>query len=187
MKRMRRITAGRGSVNRSERTTRSKSASTISAFPSMTSRSARRSGTIVNGSNEAFSARQPTIKHSSWANPPTIYRWYSTTTRMTRLCCNCSEGNSGEKPRVWCTPIATISSCRPLPFCPLKLALSGSLRGLLAVPRSARPTCHPPAPGRPSRAQSSMQLCAEEPASASHSGLPEPRWQFPCTLSESGA
>jgi hypothetical protein len=42
----------------------------ISAFPSMTNRNARRSGTIVNGSNEAFSARQPTIKHSSLANPP---------------------------------------------------------------------------------------------------------------------
>jgi hypothetical protein len=70
MKRMSRITAGRGSVNLSDRTTRSESASTISAFPSITSRNARRSGTIVNGSNEAFSARQPTIKHSSWANPP---------------------------------------------------------------------------------------------------------------------
>src|SRR4029078_8425673 len=59
--------------------------STISAFPSMTSRKARRSGTIVNGSNEAFSARQPTIKHSSRANPPkyttgttpTAYVWLS--------------------------------------------------------------------------------------------------------------
>src|SRR5215218_1337191 len=63
MKRVRRITAGRGSVSRSERTTLSGSASTTSAFPSMTNRNARLSGTIVSGSNEALSARQPTIKH----------------------------------------------------------------------------------------------------------------------------
>jgi hypothetical protein len=31
----------------------------------MTNRNARLSGTIVSGSNEAFSARQPTIKHAS--------------------------------------------------------------------------------------------------------------------------
>ena len=60
-----RITAGRGMVSRSDRTTRSGSASTISALPSMTSRSARRMGTMVSGSNDAFSARQPTITHTS--------------------------------------------------------------------------------------------------------------------------
>src|SRR5216683_7334247 len=65
MKRVRRMTAGRGSVSRSERTTRSASASIISAFPSITNLRARLIGTIVRGSNDAFSARQPTIKHSS--------------------------------------------------------------------------------------------------------------------------
>src|SRR4051812_31057565 len=54
-----RMTAGRGRVSRSERTTRSVSASTISALPSMTRRSARRIGTIVSGSYDAFNARQP--------------------------------------------------------------------------------------------------------------------------------
>src|SRR5437868_12691066 len=82
MNRISRITAGRGSVNFSERTTRSESASTISAFPSITSRRARRSGTIVKGSNEAFSARQPTIKHSSWANPP---KYTTDTTPRSRI------------------------------------------------------------------------------------------------------
>src|SRR5215831_2997557 len=56
---VRRITAGLGIVRRSDRTTRSESASTISALPSITSRSARRIGTIVSGSYEAFRARQP--------------------------------------------------------------------------------------------------------------------------------
>src|ERR1700716_4766069 len=70
MKRVGRVTTGRGGGHLSDRTTRSASASTISAFPSITSRKARRSGTIVRGSNEAFSARQPTIKHSSRGNPP---------------------------------------------------------------------------------------------------------------------
>src|SRR5215213_4536333 len=51
--------AGFGSVRRSLRTT-SASASTISALPSITSRSARRTGTIVNGSNEAFNAKHRT-------------------------------------------------------------------------------------------------------------------------------
>jgi hypothetical protein len=37
------------------------SASTISALPSMTSRRARLTGTMVNGSKDAFSARQRTI------------------------------------------------------------------------------------------------------------------------------
>src|SRR6185503_11928090 len=37
---------------------------TISALPSMTRRSARRMGTIVSGSNDAFSARQPRITRS---------------------------------------------------------------------------------------------------------------------------
>src|SRR5580704_8226187 len=60
-----RMTAGRGTVNRSERTTRSWSASTISALPSIRSRSARRIGTIVSGSYDALSARQPTITYSS--------------------------------------------------------------------------------------------------------------------------
>src|SRR5213593_175445 len=54
------ITAGRGSVKRSERTTLSWSASTISALPSITRRSALRIGTMVNGSKDAFRARQPT-------------------------------------------------------------------------------------------------------------------------------
>src|SRR6185295_16187123 len=36
-----------------------------SALPSMTRRKARRSGTIVSGSYEAFSARQPTTKDTS--------------------------------------------------------------------------------------------------------------------------
>src|ERR1051325_3860606 len=85
MKRVRRMTAGRGSVSFSERTTRSESASTISAFPSMTSRRARRSGTIVSGSNEAFSARQPTIKHSSWANPPKYTTGTTPTSYVGRL------------------------------------------------------------------------------------------------------
>src|SRR5258707_14008429 len=64
-----RMTAGRGMVSRSERTTRSDSDSTISAFPSMTSRSARRMGTMVRGSNEAFNARHPTITKV----PPALY------------------------------------------------------------------------------------------------------------------
>ena len=56
---VRRITAGLGIVRRSDRTTRSESDSTISALPSITSRSARRIGTIVSGSYDAFRARQP--------------------------------------------------------------------------------------------------------------------------------
>src|SRR5580765_1237655 len=51
------MTAGRGTAIRSE-WTGVPSASTTSALPSMTSRSARRTGTIVSGSNEAFRARQ---------------------------------------------------------------------------------------------------------------------------------
>src|SRR5690348_14283461 len=62
---VRRMTAGRGITRRSERTTRSCSASTISALPSMTSRSARRMGTMVRGSNDAFRARQPRITYAS--------------------------------------------------------------------------------------------------------------------------
>src|SRR5690242_13312760 len=62
---VRRMTAGRGMTSRSERTTRSCSASTISALPSMTSRSARRMGTMVRGSNDAFRARQPRITYAS--------------------------------------------------------------------------------------------------------------------------
>src|SRR6185503_12148884 len=54
-----RMTAGRGIVSRSDRTTRSVSVSTISALPSITRRSARRIGTIVSGSYDAFNARQP--------------------------------------------------------------------------------------------------------------------------------
>src|SRR5262249_11852563 len=50
-----------GSVRRSERTTLPESASTISALPSSTSRSARRMGTMVRGSKLALSAKQPTI------------------------------------------------------------------------------------------------------------------------------
>src|ERR1700689_5026748 len=61
-----RMTTGRGSVNRSDRTTRSVSASTISAFPSMTKRNARRMGTMVSGSNDAFKAKPPTITPSSY-------------------------------------------------------------------------------------------------------------------------
>src|SRR5947207_7289876 len=57
---VRRMTAGLGSVMRSDRTTRSESASTISALPSITRRSARRIGTMVSGSNDAFRAKQPT-------------------------------------------------------------------------------------------------------------------------------
>src|SRR5690242_1294323 len=56
---VRRITAGRGIVRRSERTTRSESDSMISALPSITRRSARRIGTMVSGSYEAFNARHP--------------------------------------------------------------------------------------------------------------------------------
>ena len=67
---VKRITAGRGIVNRSDRTTLSKSDSTISAFPSMTSRSARRMGTMVRGSNDAFSARHPTINRPSGVLSP---------------------------------------------------------------------------------------------------------------------
>src|SRR4051812_21969353 len=66
---VRRMTAGRGMVRRSDRTTRSESASTISALPSMTSRNARRMGTMVSGSYDAFSAKHPTITH-----PPT-WEW----------------------------------------------------------------------------------------------------------------
>src|SRR6267143_6954390 len=51
------MTAGRGTAIRSE-WTGVPSASTTSALPSMTSRSARRTGTIVSGSNEALRARQ---------------------------------------------------------------------------------------------------------------------------------
>src|SRR3954466_2716872 len=58
---VRRMTAGRGKLSRSDRTTLSWSASTISALPSIKRRSARRIGTIVSGSYDALSARQPTI------------------------------------------------------------------------------------------------------------------------------
>src|SRR5438552_13437163 len=51
------MTAGRGTASRSL-WTGVPSASTTSALPSMTSRSARRTGTMVRGSNEAFRARQ---------------------------------------------------------------------------------------------------------------------------------
>src|ERR1700722_11592890 len=61
-----RMTTGRGNVIRSDRTTRSVSASTISAFPSITKRSARRMGTMVSGSNDAFKARHPIITHPSY-------------------------------------------------------------------------------------------------------------------------
>src|SRR3954469_22164853 len=70
-----RITAGRGMVSRSERTTRSCSASTISALPSMTRRSARRMGTMVRGSNDAFSARQPRITEFLQALLPYFKLW----------------------------------------------------------------------------------------------------------------
>src|ERR1700722_6276110 len=60
-----RMTTGRGNVIRSDRTTRSVSASTISAFPSITKRSARRMGTMVSGSNDAFKARHPIITNPS--------------------------------------------------------------------------------------------------------------------------
>src|SRR5579884_4299340 len=53
------MTAGRGMVSRSLRTA-GPSASTISALRSITSRNARRTGTMVSGSNEALSARQRT-------------------------------------------------------------------------------------------------------------------------------
>src|SRR5712664_1719633 len=56
-KRTSRMTAGRGTAIRSE-WTGVPSASTTSALPSMTSRSARRTGTMVSGSKEAFRARQ---------------------------------------------------------------------------------------------------------------------------------
>src|SRR5690348_12934881 len=62
---VRRMTAGRGIVRRSERTTLSWSASTISAFPSITRRRARRIGTMVRGSNDAFRAKQPTTTQTS--------------------------------------------------------------------------------------------------------------------------
>ena len=48
-----------GKCERSLRTTSSRPPSTISALPSITRRSARRTGTIVNGSNEAFNAKTP--------------------------------------------------------------------------------------------------------------------------------
>ena len=53
----RRMTMGRGMVSRSLRKKRPWSASTISALPSITRRSARRTGTSVNGSNDVFSAK----------------------------------------------------------------------------------------------------------------------------------
>src|SRR5438552_8051579 len=55
------MTAGRGTANRSL-WTGVPSASTTSALPSMTSRSARRTGTMVSGSNEALRARQRTTR-----------------------------------------------------------------------------------------------------------------------------
>src|SRR3989304_10361534 len=54
----RRMIAGLGSEIRGLRISSPASASTISALPSITSRSARLTGTIVRGSNEAFRARQ---------------------------------------------------------------------------------------------------------------------------------
>src|SRR5207302_4960099 len=51
------MTAGRGTAIRSE-WTGVPSASTTSALAAITSRSARRTGTMVSGSNEAFRARQ---------------------------------------------------------------------------------------------------------------------------------
>src|SRR5438477_12199573 len=62
---VRRMTAGRGNVSRSDRTTRSESASTISALPSITRRRARRIGTIVSGAYDALSAKQPTTTYTS--------------------------------------------------------------------------------------------------------------------------
>src|SRR2546429_8550204 len=56
-KRTSRMTAGRGTASRSL-WTGVPSASTTSALPSITSRSARRTGTMVSGSNEALRARQ---------------------------------------------------------------------------------------------------------------------------------
>src|SRR5687768_3179991 len=53
--------AGLGSMSRSLRTTSSLSDSTISALPSITRRNARRTGTMVSGSNEAFNARHRTL------------------------------------------------------------------------------------------------------------------------------
>jgi hypothetical protein len=64
----RRMIAGLGRVSRSLLTTLPASASTISAFPSMTSRRARRTGTMVSGSKDAFSARQRTGSGSSHEN-----------------------------------------------------------------------------------------------------------------------
>ncbi len=53
------MTTGVGISMRSERTGRARSTSSASAFWSMISRMARRTGTIVSGSNDALSARQP--------------------------------------------------------------------------------------------------------------------------------
>ena len=58
------MTAGRGTAIRSL-WTGVPSASTTSALPSMTSRSARRTGTMVSGSNEALRAKQ----RMRYANP----------------------------------------------------------------------------------------------------------------------
>src|SRR6267143_806943 len=64
------MTAGRGIARRSLRTTAPLSASTISAFPSITRRKARRTGTIVSGSNDALSARQRTDRPPGDKMPP---------------------------------------------------------------------------------------------------------------------
>ena len=55
----------------SDRKRRLPSTSRISAFPSSTSRTARLGGTMVSGSNEAFSARQPTPDPPVTSSPGT--------------------------------------------------------------------------------------------------------------------
>src|SRR5262245_30953954 len=69
--------AGLGSVRRSLWTLSPASDSTISALPSMTRRRARRTGTMVSGSKEAFNARQRTRFSAA------IERW----THESRLAC----------------------------------------------------------------------------------------------------
>src|SRR3954454_16737088 len=64
----------------------------------MTNRNARLSGTIVSGSNEAFSARQPTIKHPPCSRcccelhqlRATIYNWTQLNTRVSSSRYHCS-------------------------------------------------------------------------------------------------
>src|SRR6476661_3808865 len=85
---VRRMTAGRGIVRRSERTTLSRSASTISALPSITRRSALRIGTMVRGSNDAFRAKQPTTTQN--------LRKLSCESRATRALLHFKRRRSGE-------------------------------------------------------------------------------------------